>query len=423
MATILVYIANAAGHIYPIVPGLKDLQSRGHDVHLRVPAKHLETVRAAGINAEATATAIDEVELNDFKAKSGQKRLQQGLEDLLKRGELEMPDFKKAVAEVQPDAAIIDALNYGALTSASAMGLPHAFFMPTLLPLQGKGIPAYGLGLPPMAGPIGRARDALTWKMSERIYGKAMLPGLNRLRGLNGLDPYDSPFEMFNDPDISLFASAEPLEYPRSDQPESVRIVGPQLWDPPAEVPAWLDEPGDPWVLVTCSTEYQGDEALALTAAEALKDEPYRVLVTTADAFGGVAPASHDNVRYEAFVPHSVVLERAAGVICHGGMGIVQKSLYESVPMVVVPFGRDQPEVARRVTEAGAGTSLPFKKLEPKVLRDRFREAMAMKEQTRAASEKFRASANTEAFTSAVESILPAGVPLPGSQQMAAVMV
>lgn len=55
-------------------------------------------------------------------------------------------------------------------------------------------------------------------------------------------------------------------------------MVGFQTWDAPAEAPAYLSEPGDPWVLVTCLTDYQGDEDLARVAAEALRGEPYRVL-------------------------------------------------------------------------------------------------------------------------------------------------
>ena len=34
----------------------------------------------------------------------------------------------------------------------------------------------------------------------------------------------------------------------------------------PTAAPDWLDAPGDPWVLVTCSTDYQGDGRLAATA-------------------------------------------------------------------------------------------------------------------------------------------------------------
>jgi UDP:flavonoid glycosyltransferase YjiC (YdhE family) len=44
-----------------------------------------------------------------------------------------------------------------------------------------------------------------------------------------------------------------------------------------------------------------------------------------------------------------------------------------------VPFGRDQPEVARRVEVSGAGTRLPASRLRPDRLREAVRGAMACK--------------------------------------------
>jgi UDP:flavonoid glycosyltransferase YjiC (YdhE family) len=59
-------------------------------------------------------------------------------------------------------------------------------------------------------------------------------------------------------------------------------------------------------------------------------------------------------------------------------MGTTQKALAAGVPVCVVPFGRDQPEVARRVVVAGAGTRLPAARLNPTRLRQAVREAMTM---------------------------------------------
>ena len=256
MATVLVYTSSAAGHLYPLMPGLMALRDRGHEVHVRTIDKHVQTVRDHGIDAEPADPRIDAMEITDYKAKAGGERLRRGITDLIKRGGIQAPDFDRAVEEVRPDVVLVDAINYGAMTRAEALDLPWALFMPSLLPLKGKGIPAYGTGMKPMAGPIGRARDAVMWKVAERMYGKAVLPGLNELRAESGLAPLKSPFEMFEAADRLMITSGEPLEYERSDLPEKIDFVGPQLWDPPAEAPAWLDEPGDPWILVTCSTDF-----------------------------------------------------------------------------------------------------------------------------------------------------------------------
>jgi len=43
-------------------------------------------------------------------------------------------------------------------------------------------------------------------------------------------------------------------------------------------------------------------------------------------------------------------------VISHAGHGIVMKALYHGVPMILVPWGRDQPGVAARAEALGVAT-------------------------------------------------------------------
>jgi MGT family glycosyltransferase len=235
-----------------------------------------------------------------------------------------------------------------------------------------------------------------------------MLPRLNALRAEAGLPPLSSPLEHVLGPDRLIVLTGEPLEYPRTDVPGNVRFVGAQLWDPPAETPAWLDEPGDPWVLVTTSTEYQADEELARVAVEALRDEPVRLLLTLADAYDTAELPPAANVRVERFVPHGPVLERAAAVVSHSGMGIVQKAIAAGVPIAAVPFGRDQPEVARRVVEAGAGVQLRIEDLGPERLRATVRAALGMRAEAQAASARMLASGGGARFADAVEELAAA---------------
>lgn len=73
-----------------------------------------------------------------------------------------------------------------------------------------------------------------------------------------------------------------------------------------------------------------------------------------------------ENARFAGYIPHSKVLERSRLVISHAGHGIVLKALYYGVPMVLVPWGRDQPGVAARAEALGVATVVP---------RDRFDDA------------------------------------------------
>jgi UDP:flavonoid glycosyltransferase YjiC (YdhE family) len=141
-----------------------------------------------------------------------------------------------------------------------------------------------------------------------------------------------------------------------------------------------------------------------------LADEPVRVLITLGDADPAGLPRAA-NVRYERFVPHGPVLERAAAVVCHGGMGITQKAILAGVPLVTVPFGRDQPEVARRVAECGAGVRLPARRLSPRRLRKAVREAMAFEGLPR-----FSGDASGSRFADAAEELTGDGAVQPSSR-------
>lgn len=138
--------------------------------------------------------------------------------------------------------------------------------------------------------------------------------------------------------------------------PPHHRYVGPLLDDTSAPCPAYLEQTGPPWALVTLSSYPQrGEEALARSALHALSGHPVRVLLTISDGHSrdelGPIPG---NARVESFAPHSEVLRRACLSISHAGHGIVARSLYHGVPMVLVPWDRDQPGVAYRAAKAGA---------------------------------------------------------------------
>ena len=349
---------------------------------------------------------MTEVRNREYEGTSDKERLITGLEDIMLRAPLDGADLDAAIAEYRPDLLIVDINANGALTRAEASGLPWVLAMPSLLPLREPGIPPYSLGLKPANGPLGRVRDGLLWPMVERAFGKSLLPWLNPLRKTSGLPPLRSQLDLWAEPNLVLGLTGSPLEYPRHRLPGNVALVGSQPWDPPAEAPAYLAEPGDPWVLVTCSTDYQGDESLARAAVEALRNEPYRVVLTLADAYDGADLPAADNVVATRFVSHAAVLPRAAAVVTHAGMGIVGKATYAGVPIVAVPFGRDQPEIARRIVEAGTGVRLPARQLTPERLRAAVRAAVACQPRAQAVADELRQTEPAVACADAISALL-----------------
>jgi hypothetical protein len=101
-------------------------------------------------------------------------------------------------------------------------------------------------------------------------------------------------------------------------------------------------------------------------------------------------------------------------------MGATQKALARGIPVCVVPFGRDQLEVARRVQVAGAGTRLPASRLRPDRLRTKVREAMTRTEGARRVATGFAAAGGATTAADAVENRLLSARPVRARPRSAA---
>lgn len=404
MSRILAYTSPARGHLFPLAPILDELRSRGHEIVLRTLASEVGSMRERGFDAAPIDPAVEAIAHEDWRERNPRAALRRAVDTFCARAEHDGPDLSLAIERERPDAVVVDIQSWGALAAAEAWGGPWAAFCPYPMPLPSRDAPPFGPGLPPARGPLGRLRDSALRPLVLGTLERTVAKRMNGVRAELGLGPIDAT-TMFTRPPLLLYMTAEPFEYPRSDWPANVRLVGPCSWDPPSDLPAWLDAVERPLVLVTTSSEFQDDGRLVRTALAALADEDLEVVATlpAASAEGIDVPA---NARVVPFVPHAPLLERAACAITHGGMGATQKALARGVPVCAVPFGRDQLEVARRVEVCGAGSRLPASKLNPDRLRAKVREAMASKEGAERIAAAFASAGGPAAAADAVESLL-----------------
>lgn len=158
--------------------------------------------------------------------------------------------------------------------------------------------------------------------------------------------------------DLILHATDSIFDCAAGRLPHNHAYVGPLFWEEPGESMQHLDKTGPPWILITLSTSPQlGDLAIVTAALQALKNLEVRVLVTLAPEHDlellGDIPA---NVYLTRYTPHSRVLSQCLLVISHAGHGTVMKAMVHGIPMVLVPWGRDQPGVASRAQRLGVAT-------------------------------------------------------------------
>jgi MGT family glycosyltransferase len=401
MARVLAYTSPARGHLFPLTAILDELQRRGHEVALRTLAAEVDGTRARGFDAAPIDPRIEAIEHDDWRARTPNGALKRAMRVFGARAELDAPDFQAAIAGVRPDAAIVDVNSWGAIAAAEAWGGPWASFCPYPLPVSAPEAPPYGPGLAPARGPLGRARDRALRPLLGASFARVMLPPVNAVRARLGLVPLSGTDDHFTRPPLVLYMTAEPFEY-RRPWPESVVMVGPCEWDPPAQPPDWLATVERPIVLVTSSSELQGDARLVQAALDGLAGEDVQVVATlpSQDPSAFSVPA---NARLARFLPHGPLLERSVCAVTHGGMGATQKALARGVPVCAVPFGRDQLEVARRVEVAGAGSRLPARRLSGERLRAKVREATARADGARRVAAGFAAAGGPGAAADAVE--------------------
>lgn len=367
MARILFYTSPGLGHLYPALGLAKELDARGHQVVIVGLSQQCRKIQERRFQAEAMDPRVEAEEMDDYLGSNPMQALKRAVATFGRRAPYEVLDLQQQIEKYQPDLLVIDTNSFGARAAAEASDLPWVCFQPFLSPLPARHLPPFGPGLAMDDSVWGRLRNLLLGALINRVLKSLTLDAANPVRTQLSLAPVEDILDFHTRPHRTLYFTSAEFDYPRDDWPDSYVMCGPVGFESASEPPAWLKQETRKIVLVTCSTEMQKDRVIIEMALEALRDTNYLVVATSAahDPATFNIPA---NARVEKFLPHDPLLEHAAAVICHGGMGITQKALAKGVPVCVVPFGRDQLEVARRVEYAKAGAQLSPSKLTPAAL-------------------------------------------------------
>ncbi len=253
-----------------------------------------------------------------------------------------LPDLRDAA----PDLVVSDVITVGGGMAAERLGIPWVELSPHPLYLPSKGLPPIGSGLAAGTGLRGRVRDAVLRAMTAPALRKGTVQR-GEARVSVGL-PFDDP-----GPAARMVATLPALEVPRPDWPSNAHVVGPLVWEPADDV--LEPPPGDgPLIVLAPSTASTGAGGMLATAIDALDGLGVRLLVTVFEAPDMDLP---DWVR-AGFGRQDAMLADASALICGAGHGVLAKGLLTGVPLVTVPGGGDQWEVANRVARQGSGLLL-----------------------------------------------------------------
>jgi UDP:flavonoid glycosyltransferase YjiC (YdhE family) len=259
--------------------------------------------------------------------------------------------------ERRPAAALLtELLLFGPQVAAEAAGIPYVVLNTTVNVVPAPGVPPFGLGLMPATDEEGGRRDE---EMGAAMLAAwdAGLPALNAARAENGLEPLEHALDQGRTAARVLVMTSRAFDF-LGPLPPTVVHVGPRL-DDIFWSGEWESPPGEePLVLVGLSSDYQDQGDLLQRIAAALGLLPVRAVLTTGNGIDPGTIEAPSNVQVLKSAPHSVVLREAALAVTHAGHGVTIKSLAAGVPLVCLPMGRDQLDIAARVVHAGAGLRL-----------------------------------------------------------------
>ncbi len=329
------------GHVFPAIALCQRLAQAGDRPVLLTGRERLDTARSAGLEA---------VELLGLDPDDGDDDTDAGAKihhRAARMAVLNLPSLQR----LDLDLVVSDVITACGGMAAELLGVPWVELSPHPLYLPSKALPPIGSGLAPGTGVAGRLRDTVMRTLTARSIRTGERQRIAARTGI-GLDVREPG------PRRRLVATLPALEVPRPDWPTEAVVVGPLHFEPTnAELPV---PPGPgPLVVVAPSTAVTGAAGVVETALENLvpgQTVPAGSRLVVSRLGGGLAD------RGVAVPPWATVglgrqddlLRHADVVICGGGHGMLSKTLLAGVPIVVVPGGGDQWELANRVVRQGS---------------------------------------------------------------------
>lgn len=268
------------------------------------------------------------------------------------------------------DVVVSDFSFFPAWMAAERARIPLATAYHSGLPFPIPGGAPFGSGLP-----HGAPRDA-RWREAERELDRLNAHAdarINEARAAFGLPP-SAPGMLARpySPDANLLLTHPALELPYGDLGPTTRFTGPCL-DARAEDEAF------PWerlqesayrVYVSLGTVFNTRPAAFAKILRGLDLPGVQVIASAGASFDALSRMrAHPNAAIFRRVPQLALLPRVDLVVSHGGNNTTNETLAAGKPMIVIPFGGEQMQNARRVEALGAGVSIDFERLDEGAVR------------------------------------------------------
>ncbi len=361
------------GDLHPYLAIGQELVHRGHSPVIATVPGHRQRVEASGLAFHPLrAMTAEEPTPELVRRVFGGRR---GIEFIIR--ELILPALRTAYEDTGAVAAGADLLVSHPLTIATrlvaeARGLP---WISTQLAPSGV-LSAEDPSLFPGLGWLYRLHPPAVvwravWRLADRVTRRWLRP-YDGLRRQLGLPDFGNPlFAGGHSPWRELGLFSPRFGVPQVDWPPRTVATGfPFLAQAPVENPAlerWLAAGPAPVIFTLGSSAVMDPGSFFHESARAAERIGRRALLLGAlfkvpgsdlEPRSPVLPGADTDVFAADYIPYAQVFPRAVAIVHQGGIGTTSEALRAGPPMLVVPFGADQPDNAARAKRLGVAEVL-----------------------------------------------------------------
>ena len=360
---ILIATIGSLGDLHPCLGLALELQRRGHTVTIAAAGFYRARIEALGLGFHALRPNWDPTD-GEMIAKC--QDLKRGLEVLFR--ELILPELRGTYEDLLAAASDADLMLAGEMVFAAPLvaeklGLRWASVI--LSPCSF--LSAHDVSVLPN----------VPWLTHVRKAGWRAYRAVGNLLGL-ALRHWWKPVRELRR-ELGLRERCDPVRQDKFSPNLVLALFSPLLAQPQPDWPAQTVQPGfvyydrqDAGTEMPVELAYflaAGDAPIVFTQGSAAVHNPGDFYVTSSAAakqlncravlIGAAPELSSQGILALPYAPYSQVFPHAAAIVHQGGSGTTGQALHSGRPMLIVPYGWDQPDNGARVERLGAGISLP----------------------------------------------------------------
>ena len=353
----------SAGDVHPYLALGAALKARGHDVAIVANPYFASLVEKTGLDQRPWGTVDHYDTLTRHPDLWHERKGTQIIAAALRLGMPELYQIVRTEMERGPFIMVAHGLAFAARTAQEAFGLPLVtiHLQPSAI-LSVHDAPI----LHPLLASINRLpvllKRVLFWainRQADRVFG----PAINQLRAEEGLAPArEIVRKWWHSPQRVIGFFPEWYAPPQPDWPAQTALTGFPVFDADTseaslpELESFLASGSPPVVFVTGSANRQAERFFQAAVDACQRLGRRGVFLTRYEQH--LPRFLPDEIRRFDYVPLSRILNRAAALVHHGGIGTAAQGLAAGIPQLVMPMSFDQPDNASRLGRLGVAKTV-----------------------------------------------------------------